>query len=84
MEYVDFYPKTFAEIEEQDNPAFGDTECLMIVREVKADYESKRYVVLHIEPKDDPKVNEAVTRIAVFWKGYIAQWFCKNFNPENL
>ena len=32
MDTVNFYPKTFAEIDAQDNPSTGDIECLLIVK----------------------------------------------------
>ena len=73
METVDFYPKTFR-IPKQDNPAFGNSECLMIV----AEENSKHAVVLHIVP--DPV--EAVTSIAKFWKHRLAVSYCENWQGE--
>ncbi len=64
METVDFYPKTFHQIPEQDNPAFGQGECVMIVRECLPTHNSERAVVLHIVPDPD----ESVTSVAVFWR----------------
>jgi len=61
MEIVNFYPITFNEIQEQDNPAFGDDACLMIVRE---SFITDHAVVLQIVP--DPI--ESVAHIAKFWR----------------
>lgn len=69
---VDFYPQTFQEIPHQDNPAFGEDECLMIVRTADG---LERALVLHIKP--DPV--EAVNHIAVFWRHDIAWAFCRSY-----
>lgn len=45
METIDFYPKRFTEIPEQDNPAFGDAECLIVVKNAVG-----HTTVLHILP----------------------------------
>lgn len=85
MEIVNFYPKTFSEIPKQDNPAFGNEKCLMLVREVTVTgYRAKRVVVHLIEPKNGPYTEESVESIAVFWELEIALMFCKSFNPEKL
>ncbi len=73
METVDFYPKTFQQIDDQDNPAFGDSECLMIVAENSGKVEHPHAVVLHIIP--DPI--ESVTIVAKFWKHDKAIDYCK-------
>ncbi len=67
IETVDFYPAFFQELEMQDNPAFGENECLMIVAD-----EHKHSVVLHIVP--DPI--ESVNHIAKFWKHKDALEYC--------
>lgn len=75
MKTVDFYPKTFHQIPDQDNPAFGNDECLMVVREFDKDRESDRSAILHIKP--DPI--ESVNRVAVVWNHDVAINFCENF-----
>ena len=59
MQTIDFYPQEFRDIPEQDNPAFDNHECVMIVKE----YNGEKACVLHIVP--DPV--ETVTSIASFW-----------------
>ena len=70
MEAVDFYPKTFHEIEEQDNPAFGKEECFMIVAEENT--EPFHAIVLHIVPNPV----ESVTLVAKFWSHKKAIEYC--------
>lgn len=74
MEVVDFYPKSFSDIPEQDNPAFGNDECMMIIRNDKG-----HALVLHIDP--DPV--ESVTSIATFWRHDLAVRFANGFEPTN-
>lgn len=76
METVNFYPKTFHEIPEQDNPAFGHDECLMIVGE--ANTHSNHAVVLHIVP--DPV--ESVTSLAKFWLAVDAVDYCQMLSEK--
>lgn len=71
LEIVDFSNEEFHKIPKQDNPAFGDDECMMIVREPK----TGRLVVLYIKP--DPI--EAVNSIAIVWDKDIAVMICENF-----
>lgn len=66
---VDFYPKKFHEIPKQDNPAFGDDECMMIVADAKV---GSHAVVLRIKP--DPI--ESVTSVAKFWQHSDAVRYC--------
>ena len=70
---VDFYPQTFAEIPRQDNPAFSDDECMMIV----GGYGSSKghAVVLHIKPSPV----ESVNHIAKFWQYEAAVKFSHEF-----
>ena len=84
MEIVNFYPKTFHQIQEQDNPAFDDQECLMLVRECPPYSNSNRVLVLYIAPNEKPLDNETVTSVAVFWNENIALLFCESFKPEIL
>ncbi len=72
METVDFYPKTFQDIPDQDNPAFYGDECLMIVRSTH-DFQKRHAIVLHIIP--DPI--ESVNHVAVFWDHDKAVEYCK-------
>lgn len=69
---VDFYPRTFHQIPPQDNPAFGDDECLMIVAE--NDSLHARTTVLVIDPEDE---DDTVTSVAVFWRHDKAVKFCE-------
>lgn len=69
IETVNFYPQEFRNIPQQDNPAFGGEECLMIVKK----YNDTKAVVLHIVP--DPI--EAVNHIAEFWHNERAAQYCK-------
>lgn len=69
MEIVDFYPKKFQEIPAQDNPAFGDEECFILVSEG----ESGHVVILHIDPDEI----ESVNRIAKFWNHKTAVCWCE-------
>ena len=69
METVDFYPATFSEIQAQDNPAFGNDECLMVVAEEGSDHA----IVLHIVPNPI----EAVTHLAKFWRHDKALEYCE-------
>lgn len=71
METVDFSETEFKDIPEQDNPAFGNDECLMLVKEDKIN----RIVVLYIKP--DPI--ESVNCIAIVWNKDIADIICDNF-----
>lgn len=72
MDVVDFYPRTFHQIPPQDNPAFGNDKCLMIVAE--NDNLHARAAVLSIDPKND---DDTVTSIAVFWEHGKAVDFCE-------
>ena len=74
MQTVDFYPKEFNDIPEQDNPAFGNKECLMIVKE----HHGTKACVLLVKP--DPI--ESVTSIALFWRHCLAAEYAKNFDPK--
>ena len=74
MQTVDFYPQEFHEIPQQDNPAFGKHECVMIVKE----YGAPRACVLHIKP--DPV--ESVTSIALFWLHERAVEYAEFFTPN--
>ncbi len=62
MEIVKFVNKTFHQIPEQDNPAFGKTECVMICKK-DASPTDERLSILHIVP--DP--TESVNRVAIVW-----------------
>jgi len=74
MEFVDFYPGTFYEIPDQDNPAYGDEECLIIVAESKSNRTNA--IILHIIP-DQPK---SMTYISKFPEHKRAVQFCKCFS----
>ena len=73
METVDFYPKTFHEIPEQDNPAFNNQECLMVVK----DFKNHHAIVLHIS-EENRKQGDAVVHIAKFWRHDLALEYCEN------
>lgn len=74
MQTVDFYPKEFDEIPEQDNPAFDKHECVMIVKE----YGGTKACVLHIVP--DPV--ESVISIALFWRHELAVEYAEFFTTN--
>ncbi len=74
MEIVNFYGTCFSEIPEQDNPAFGEDECLMIISD--REYRSHA-IVLHIKPD----TVESVTHIAKFWDVSRAVQYCDTFTP---
>jgi len=80
METIDFYPKTLRQIPEQDNPAYGDTECYMLVREDTPARNSMRVLVLKIDPVENPFQEEAITQIATFGDHGKAQQYCKLFD----
>lgn len=76
MQTVDFYPQEFHQIPEQDNPAFDNHECVMIVKELGG----TKACVLHIKP--DPL--ESVTSIALFWRHDRAVEYAEFFRPNNV
>lgn len=79
METVDFYPKHFQDIPHQDNPAYGDRECLMIVGDIRdIAVENKHALVLHIIPNPI----ESVNIVAKFWKHDTAEKFCIEFDAS--
>ena len=64
MEIANFCSSTFNQIPRQNNPAFGNDECYMIVQ----DEDSVHFTnVLHIEPVTDPLKEESVTRVCKCW-----------------
>ncbi|RLC30409.1 hypothetical protein DRH13_04355 [Candidatus Woesebacteria bacterium] len=77
MEVVDFYPKTFQEIPEQDNPAFDNDQrktCMMVVKSTRPN-QKDHAVVLHIYPNG----HDTVTRIAVFGRHDLALKYAESF-----
>ena len=74
MQTVDLYPQEFHEIPTQDNPAFDNHECVMIVKE----HGGTKACVLHIVP--DPV--ESVTSIALFWRHERAVEYAEFFTPN--
>ena len=83
MEVLDFTDKKFQEIPEQDNPAFGIHECFMVCRSQDYTIEKRRFIVLKIEPIENPKENESVTRIAEFWDSVLALDFVDAYVSQN-
>lgn len=83
MEVLDFTNKTFQEIPEQDNPAYDIHECFMVCRSQDYSQTKKRFVVLKIEPVENPKENESVTRIAEFWDSALALDFTDAYVSQN-
>jgi hypothetical protein len=67
---VDFYPKPFSDIPTQDNPAYGDSECIIITRNNDINIFGKSKVlnflinVLHYVPHQ----SESVRKVAIFYK----------------
>lgn len=80
MEIVNFSNQTFREIPEQDNPAYmpkkewdaiGENGCILITKQEQQNTPYRncgRIVVMQITPVDDPKMDESVTMIGLFWK----------------
>lgn len=64
MEVVDFRDTEFHFIQNQDNPAFGDEECYMLVQDCK---DAHFTIVLHIKPVENPLEEESVTKICKCW-----------------
>jgi hypothetical protein len=75
MQTVDFYPQEFCDIPEQDNPAFGGDECLMIVKE----HGGTKACVLRIKPD----TVESVTSIALFWRHDLAVKYSECFGQSS-
>ena len=86
METKNFYPNTFQEIPERNNPAFrkfeypngkkiDDTECLIIVKESDKVPHS---VVLHIS-YENAIHGDSVVHVAKFWDHDRAVKFCEDF-----
>jgi len=73
IETLDCYPVEFNNLHKQDNPAYGDVECLMIVKECEGD----KAIVLHIQPVEKPLEDESVTQLAIFWKHTRAIEYCE-------
>lgn len=95
VEIVDFSHKTFNEIPTQDNPAFmtkeefikgGQSEgCLLITKqhEDKPPYKNRgRFVVMKINPVDDPMEEDSVEMLGLFWNSDYAMNFAKLLNGE--
>jgi len=93
MEATDFYPLTFSEVDEQDNPAFSPrqldadqnpiyTPSLMIVRQQNQKIapdpmHNEQVLVLLI---DDPaNKHDRVASLGKFWKHSVAKQFADAF-----
>lgn len=83
MEVLDFTNKTFQEIPEQDNPAFDIYECFIVCRSQDYTPEKRRFIVLKIDPVENPKEYESVTRIAEFWDSVLALDFTEAYVSQN-
>ena len=87
MEIHDWTHKKFNEIPGDDNPAYGANECFMICRTPDYSPLKRRFIVLKIDPVENPKEYETVTRIAEFWDSSLALEFTegyaklKNYDP---
>ena len=79
MKTIDFTHKKFHEIPHQDNPAYGDEECFMVVRQSDYSPQKRRFVVLKIVPHKEPLENETVTQIAEFWDSALAMDFTETY-----
>jgi len=64
MEVVNFCNSRFWEIPQEDNPAFGNEECYMVVKDGDNDFFT---TILHIVPKDKPLEEETITYICKCW-----------------
>ena len=84
MKTINFSDTKFHQIPEQDNPAYGKEECLMLCQSNKND---KLIELLHIIPVEKPKENESVTKIAIFWDESIAinisEIYGKNYESKD-
>lgn len=79
MEYVNFHNREISQIPSQDNPAYGDVECLLIVEEeMQPIPQPRRIVVIHIRP-DIKKRTTHKEAVGIFWREDIAVQFCENF-----
>lgn len=76
METINFYPKFINEIDDQDNPAKGDQECLLITGHVAS---SGAYFIAAEVYHIKPDTIEPADSIALFWKLANAQEYCDFF-----
>lgn len=65
MEVLDFSNRLFHDIPQQDNPAYGSEECIMVVKDI---VRTALFSVLKIDPVTDPLEDESVTTICVVYK----------------
>jgi hypothetical protein len=82
VEYSNDPKYYFRNIPEQDNPTYGDTECLMIVPQEPQEppyYNCGHWDVLHIVPVKNPLEEETVTQLGKFWELDDARLFAKAF-----
>ena len=84
MELIDFREKTFQEIPEQDNPAYGVHECILLCKAEKN--QTGLYVVTKIE--DNQKDKDEVSQLGLFWDIGMALLFANNvpsdFKPKKV
>lgn len=64
MEVVDFSKSLFQDIPMQDNPAYGNDECIMVVKDSQR---QTMFAVLKIDPVADPLEEVSVTKICVVY-----------------
>jgi len=87
-EIFDFSQLTFQEIPEESNPAFKpNTDCLMIVKRIRqvAPYvNAGRICVLRIDPMENPKEEESVTQLGLFWELSHAKLFAEAFIQNSI
>ena len=82
VEYSNNPKNQFRNIPKQDNPAYGDTQCLMIIPDELSTLPYKNcgsWIVLHIIPVEFPEEQEAVHHIGRFWEVENARLFAKSF-----
>ena len=64
MEVVNFCNRFFREIPEQDNPAYGRDECLLLTKSYNA---RTSFSLMRITPVDDPFKEDSVIGICEFY-----------------
>ena len=91
---IDFREKTFSEIPEQDNPAFmskaewdslNESGCLLITKqdEQKPPYKNcGRFCVFDIGVVENPKEDESVTYLGLFWEIENAMLFAEAYTSK--
>lgn len=79
------FDKTFAEIPQQDNPAYGKEACLMIVKSGNdAKNNGAQWMVIEIIPVDNPYEEDSIWRRGMFWQIENARLFAQTQANKNF